>query len=224
MTWREWIRTVEIEPCLNAGDLSILGRQVEALLRTGCRVFHVDVAVGQSVGPEMIGPIMAGSIVPLLRRYDGVLDVHLNGEHPALYFAAVAAAGGDSVTFAFETCDVAPTIVAAREHALQVGVAFGPGTEPEAVAALSGEADLVLCVGIEPGSGEAELPLETTRRLRRLVRALPEGVRVQVEGGVGHDNVRELYEAGARVFVVGDPIYEREDLPRAYRRLVHALA
>ena len=225
MAWRDWIRTVEIEPCLNAGDFSILDRQVEALLRTGCRLFHLDVADGEHVGPGTIGSVMVDVIVPLIRRYGGVLDVHLNGLDPSRHFAAVAAAGGDSVTFPYEGGAIAASIREAREHGLQVGVAFNPVSEPEEVAVEAREADLILCRAHAALGGEdRSMPVETIPRLRRLVRALPSAVRVQVEGGVGHDDLLDLYGAGAKVFVVGEPIYEREDLPRAYRRLVQALA
>ena len=65
---------------------------------------------------------------------------------------------------------------------------------------------------------------EQLRNLRRLVRSLPLNTPIQVAGGVTHDNVRELFDAGATVLIVGTAIFEREDLPRAYRRLVQALA
>jgi ribulose-phosphate 3-epimerase len=59
--------------------------------------------------------------------------------------------------------------------------------------------------------------------VRRLRGVLPPGMHVQVDGGVGHDNVRALYEAGADLFVTGTAIFGREDLPRSFRRLVEAL-
>ena len=214
---------MEIEPCLNAGDDAILDRQVEALLRTGCRLFHLNVDEAQAAGPAPFGAMIGDVIVPLLRRYEAVLDVHVDGIDPASAFAAVAAAGASSVTFPFESGNVEATIGAARERGLQAGVSFAPDAEPEDVAAGCQAADLVLCLGTS-GEAAGELPPTTFGRLRRLVRALPESARVQVEGGVGYDNMRELYDAGAKVFVVGDAIYEREDLPRAYRRLVQALA
>ncbi len=65
---------------------------------------------------------------------------------------------------------------------------------------------------------------EQLKDVSLLVRSLPPGVVIQVGGGITHDNVRELYDAGARLLVVGTAIFEREDLPRAYRRLVQALA
>jgi ribulose-phosphate 3-epimerase len=219
--WRDWIRTVEVEPSLYAADFAILGEQIEALCRAGCRVFHFDVGDGHFVEPVTMGPIVLQSISDAIHRYGGKIDVHLMVESPAKYFAPFAAAGGDSVTFHYEAVDDVPaTIRAARLHELGVGVAFKPETEPEPVAAVAGDADLVLCMSIEPGySGQPFRP-ETFGRLARLREHLPDEIYVQVDGGVGPDNIRRLYEAGVRLFVAGASIFDREDLTRAYRRLV----
>ncbi len=225
MPWREWIRTVEIEPSLYAADFAILGEQIEALLRAGCRVFHFDVGDGHFVEPVTIGPIVLESIAPLVHRFDGAaIDVHLMVEHPAKYFEPVAAAGGDSVTFHFEAVeDVAATVRAARERELQVGIALNPETEPETVSAVAEGVDLVLCMGIQPGySGQRYRP-ETTERVRRLRAELPAAVHVQVDGGVDGENVREIREAGATLLVAGSAIFGCDDPPRAYGRLVEAL-
>ena len=225
MPWRSWIRTVEVEPSLYAADFSIIGEQIEVLLRAGCRVFHFDVGDGHFVEPITMGPIVLQSISPLIHRYEGAVDVHLMVENPTKYFESIAAAGGDSATFHFEAVeDVPATIAAARGHGLQVGVAFNPETEPEQVAAVAGEADLVLCMAIHPGySGQPFRP-QTYERVRRLRAALPENVFIQVDGGVSFDTIRLLYDEGVRLLVAGSAIFEFEDLPRAYRRLVQALA
>jgi ribulose-phosphate 3-epimerase len=116
------------------------------------------------------------------------------------------------------------TIAAAREHGLQVGVAFNPESEPEDVAKVAGDADLVLCMSIHPGYSGQEFMPEAVERLKRTRAALPESVHVQVDGGVDNDNVRTVYDAGATLIVAGSAIFDREDLPRSYRRLVQALA
>jgi ribulose-phosphate 3-epimerase len=225
MGWRDWVRTVEVEPSLYAANFAVLGEQVDALCRAGCRVFHFDVGDGHFVEPVTMGPIVLQWISPLIHRYDGRVDVHLMVENPTKYFAPFKEAGGDSVTFHFEAVDDVPaTIAAAHEHGLRAGVAFNPESEPEDVAAVSGGADLVLCMSIHPGySGQAFRP-ETIDRVARLRRALPEQVLVQVDGGVGPDNIRTLYAEGVCLFVAGSSIFEREDLPRTYRRLVQLLA
>jgi ribulose-phosphate 3-epimerase len=223
--WRDWIRTVEVEPSLYAADFSILGEQVEALCRAGCRVFHFDVGDGHFVEPVTMGPIVLQSISPVIHRYGGAVDVHLMVENPAKYFEPVTAAGGDSVTFHFEAVDdVAATIQAAREQELQAGVAFNPETAPGDVAAVAGDADLVLCMGIHPGYSGEPFQEETFERVATLLAALPDEVYIQVDGGVGIENIRRLYDEGVRLLVAGSAIFGREDLPRAYRRLVQALA
>ena len=225
MPWDEWIRTVEIEPSLYAADFSRLGEQVEALLRTGARIFHFDVGDGHFVPPVTVGPIVLQSISGLVHRMDGVLDCHLMVDEPVKHFAAIAEAGGDSVTFHFEAVDDVPaTIRAAREQELQVGIAFNPETSPEDVAAVAEGVDLVLCMSINPGySGQDFMP-EAVERVRTLRKLVPGNVAIQVDGGLGPENVAELYEVGATLLVAGSAIFVREDLPRAYRRLVQALA
>jgi ribulose-phosphate 3-epimerase len=222
--WSEWIRTVEIEPSLYAADFSQLGDQVEALLRTGCRVFHFDVGDGHFVEPITMGPIVLKDVAPIVDRFGGAIDVHLMVDTPAKYFQPFAEAGAGSVTFHYEAVDDVPgTIRAAREQELQVGVAFNPESEPEDVAKVAGDADLVLCMSIHPGYSGQEFREETFDRVERLRKALPDEVHIQVDGGVGPDNIKRLYDLGATLFVAGASIFSREDLPRAYRRLVQAL-
>jgi ribulose-phosphate 3-epimerase len=129
------------------------------------------------------------------------------------------------VTFHYEVVDDVPaTIAVAREHGLEVGIAFSPQTDPEAVADVAGDADLVLCMSINPGySGQRFMP-DALERVATLRAALPDSIYVQVDGGIDVDNIRSVYEAGATLFVAGSAIFAREDPQRAYRRLVHDLA
>jgi len=223
--WGDWIRTVEIEPSLYAADFAQLGQQIDVLMRAGARVFHFDVGDGQFVPPVTIGPIVLESISPQVHAAGGVLDCHLMTVSPERHFEAIAKAGGDSVTVHVEACDDLPAVIrAAREQALQVGVAFKPETTPERAAEAAADVDLVLCMSIEPGySGQAFMP-DTIERVRRLRQLIPPAVHVQVDGGIGPDNVRDVYDAGADLLVAGTSIFGREDLPRAYRRLVQVLA
>jgi ribulose-phosphate 3-epimerase len=221
MSWRQWIRSVEVEPSLYAADFAHLGEQIEILLRAECRVFHFDVGDGHFVEPITIGPVVLESIAPLVHKAGGVLDCHLMVDNPLHHFPQIARAGGDSATFHYEVVDDVPaTIAAAREHGLQVGVAFNPESEPEDVAAVAGEADLVLCMSIHPGySGQKFMP-DAIERIKRLRAALPTDVYVQVDGGIDHDTIGPAYVAGARLLVAGSAVFGREDITRSYRRLL----
>lgn len=225
MAWSEWIRTVEVEPSLYAADFANLGEQIETLLHAGARIFHFDVGDGHFVEPVTMGPVVLRSIAPRVHAEGGVLDCHLMVDNPTRHFPQIAQAGGDSVTFHYEAVgDVPATIAVAREHGLQVGVAFDPESEPEEVAAVAGEADLVLCMSIHPGYSGQEFMLEALDRLGRLRAALPERVYVQVDGGIDGENARRAHEAGATLLVAGSAIFDGGDLPRAYRGLVQTLA
>jgi ribulose-phosphate 3-epimerase len=225
--WAEWIRSVEVEPSIYAADFANLGAQLEDLLHAGTNVFHFDVGDGHFVPPVTIGPIVLESISPLIRGAGAVVDCHLMVEEPQKHFAALASAGGDSVTVHLEAVgDRLPDVVgAAREHGLEIGLAFKPETTPTAAAtaALAAGVDMVLCMSINPGySGQAFMP-EALDRIRELRTLLPATMPIQVDGGVGPENIAELRDAGATLFVAGASVFSHEDYVRAYRSLVQLL-
>jgi ribulose-phosphate 3-epimerase len=217
--WRDF----EIEPSVYAADFTRLGEQVELLLDAGVRVFHFDVGDGHFVEPVTIGPIVLQAIAPLVHARGGGIDCHLMVDNPRRHFPQIAKAGGDSVTFHYEVVDDVPaTIAAARPHGLGVGVAFTPESEPEDVAAVSAGADLVLCMSIHPGYSGQRFMDGALGRIARTRAALPETIRVQVDGGVGSDNIRAVRDAGASLVVAGNAIFNGEDPAAAYRGLIDA--
>jgi len=224
--WESWIRQSEIEPSLYAADFAHLGDQIGALLGAGARVFHFDVGDGHFVEPITIGPIVLQSIAPLIHTVeDAAIDCHLMVDEPTKHFPQIAQAGGDSVTFHYEVVDDVPaTIAVARDLGLAVGVAFNPATDPVDVANVAGDADLVLCMSINPGySGQKFMP-DAVERIRTLRAALPASIHIQVDGGIGTENIREVHDAGATLLVAGSAVFARADIQGAYRQLVEELA
>jgi ribulose-phosphate 3-epimerase len=221
VSWDEWGRGVVIEPSIYAADFARLGAQLEALLAAGCRVFHFDVGDGHFVPPVTIGPVVLRSIAPLVHEAGGVLDCHLMVDDPVHHFAEIAESGGDSVTFHVEVTDDPGSVIgAARGLGLGVGVAFKPATAVEDAARAAENADLALCMSIEPGySGQAFMPdaLPRIERLRALV-----DCHVQVDGGINVETARRARDAGANLLVAGSAVFR--DVPGAYRRLVELTA
>jgi ribulose-phosphate 3-epimerase len=225
VAWRDWVRTVEVEPSLYAANFANLEAQITPLLNAGARILHFDIGDGHFVEPVTIGPVVLKSIAPLVHDASGYLDCHLMVDNPERHIPQVAAAGGDSVTFHVEACDDVPSVIAlAREHGLGVGVAFNPETDVDEAVEAAADADVALCMSIHPGYSGQEFMPEALERLRELRDLLPDDIFVQVDGGISHDNVRAAHDAGANLLVVGSALFEREDLPRAYHRLVQALA
>jgi ribulose-phosphate 3-epimerase len=227
VSWSEWTRDFEVEPSLYAADYARLGEQVEELLGAGVRVFHFDVGDGHFIPPITTGPVVLQSIAPLVHGAGGRLDCHLMVESPVRHFSQFREAGADSVTVHLEVCpDLPPVVELARHEGLQVGLDFNPETcvDQAADAAIESEVDLVLCMSIHPGySGQPFIP-ESVERVRRLRELLPEAMLVQVDGGVGRENIRELFEAGARLFVAATAIFGGEEPAEAYRQLVGELS
>ncbi len=225
MAWADWVRGAEIEPSIYAADFSDLGSQLRALLDAGARIFHFDVGDGHFIREITIGPVVLRSIAELVHERGGRFDCHLMVAEPERHFESVQAAGGDSVTFHVEAAaDPGRTVRLAREHGLGVGVAFNPET-PVARAARAAEgADLGLCMSIHPGlSGETFMP-EALGRIAELRRLLPDGVLVQVDGGVNATNLRRVREAGADLLIAGSAVFWQDDPVAAYRRLVELLS
>ena len=227
MSWRDWVRGVEIEPSIYAADFADLGEQLVRLIDAGARIFQFDIGDGHFVEPITIGPIVIESIAPLVHGRGGVLDCHLMVDNPERHIRQVAQAGGDSVTFHLEaSAEPAGTAELAREHGLGVGLAFNPGTavEEAAAAAIEAGADLVLCMSIHPGySGQGFLP-ESYERIRRLRGLLPEHVYVQVDGGVNLENASGVRHAGAELLVAGSAVFGPDDVAGAYTDLVRAVS
>jgi ribulose-phosphate 3-epimerase len=226
MAWKEWVRGPEIEPSIYAADFACLGDDLASLLDAGAKIFQFDVGDGHFVEPITIGPIVLQAISPLFRERRGVLDVHLMTRHPQRHFAAFARAGADSVTAHYEVIgrsEVPAVEAQARDLGMGFGLALNPETAVEDVAGAAQGVDLVLCMGVHPGySGQAYIP-ETTERVHRLRELLPPEIHVQVDGGVGSENVRELREAGADLFVAGTSVFDGVDPAAAYRRLASAV-
>ena len=213
MSWRQWIRTVEIVPALGSADRATVEHQVDSLLRTGARVFHLR--SGDDIGGALAMATDPPARPPPLRR--GSRRPGRRPASPAL-FAAVADAGGNSVTFALDTAgDVDAALEAARAAGLAAGVAYAESADPVDVAERAGGADIVSC----PSRNH----FERLRELKLLARNLPEGTAIQV--GRRDQRTRTHASCTTQVpgcLVVGTAIFQREDLPRAYRRLVQALA
>jgi ribulose-phosphate 3-epimerase len=227
VSWGEWIRGVEVEPSLYAADFSRLGEQIEELLGAGTRIFHFDVGDGHFIPPITIGPIVLEWIAPIVHRAGGVLDCHLMVDEPERHLGQFRESGADSVTVHFEVCDdLAAVVRLAREQELQVGLALNPDAAVQAAAAAAVDVgvDFVLCMSVHPGySGQAFIPAAFDR-IRALRELLPESTPVQVDGGVGPGNIRELRDAGATLFVVGAAVFGGDDPAAAYGWLAAELA
>jgi ribulose-phosphate 3-epimerase len=214
-----------IAPSILAADFSRLGEQVQTVLDAGAEVIHVDVMDGHFVPPITMGPLAVEAIAERVHAAGAVVDVHLMIEGPERHVQAFADAGADGITLHAEaTPHVLYALQAVKEAGCRAGLALNPGTAIEVAEPLAAEADLFLCMTVNPGwGGQAFLPQSPGRieRLRALIG--PDKV-LEVDGGIAVKTAGECAAAGATLFVAGSSVYGADDPAQAVREITDAIS
>lgn len=212
-----------IAPSILSADFSRLGDQVAQVMDAGARVIHVDVMDGHFVPPITIGPLVAAAISDQVHDAGGVVDVHLMIESPENHVEEFAKAGADSIHIHTEaTPHTNRTLTAIRDLGCLAGLAINPGTPAEAVSELGDYMDICLCMTVNPGwGGQAFIP-ESPAKVGRLRELLPEGVAIEVDGGVDPSTAGSVAEAGAGLLVAGSAVFGAEDPGQAYLAIAKA--
>ena len=201
----------KLSPSILAADISRLGEQIEEVERAGAEYVHIDVMDGMFVPNISFGlPVVKG----LRKRSDLFFDVHLMVQEPVRYVERFAMDGADGITVHAEACgNLAETLNVIRNLGKKPAVAISPNTGIQCVLPVLDKVSMVLVMTVHPGYGGQSIITETfdkVRGLRDIVDERGLDVDIEVDGGVSLDNVREIMDAGANVFVVGTKIFEGE--------------
>jgi ribulose-phosphate 3-epimerase len=166
---------------------------------------------GHFVPNISIGPLAVRALRPLADRTATVLDVHLMIENPEKYIGRFAEAGADRITVHVETCpDLPATVQMIRRAGALPGVTLNPDTSSDTLQPVLGAVDLVLVMSVHPGfGGQGYIPSSTEKILtiRKRLDELGSSARLEVDGGIGPQNVREVVEAGVDVVVAGSAVF-----------------
>ena len=212
-----------VAPSILSADFARLGAQVEEVLAAGARVIHVDVMDGHFVPPITMGPLVVGAIAELVHGAGGVIDVHLMVERPERHVAEFAKAGADGITIHAEaTPHVHYALSAVREAGCRPGVALNPATPPDALSEVAADADLILCMTVNPGWGGQSFLPRSPAKIERLRALAPEAV-LEVDGGVAAETAARCAAAGATLFVAGSAVFGAADPGAAVREIAAAV-
>jgi ribulose-phosphate 3-epimerase len=211
-----------VAPSILSADFGRLGEQVQTVMDAGARVIHVDVMDGHFVPPITIGPLIVEGIRDRVHDAGGFIDVHLMIERPERHVESFVSAGADGITVHFEaTPHVHYAVKLIQEAGLRAGVALNPSTPAEAVSALAGVVDLVLCMTVNPGWGGQSYIEGSEQKVARLKQLMPQSA-IEVDGGIDTRTAPTTAQAGARLFVAGSAVFGSPDPAAAYRAIAEA--
>jgi len=215
-----------IAPSILSADFARLGEEVDNVLKSGADIVHFDVMDNHYVPNLTIGPLVCDAL-----RKHGVtapIDVHLMVKPVDRIIPDFAKAGASYITFHPEASDhIDRTLQLIKNEGCKAGLVFNPATPLSYLEYVMDKVDMVLLMSVNPGfGGQSFIPatLEKLRQARKMIDDSGLDVRLEIDGGVKVDNIREIKEAGADTFVAGSAVFgaASDSDPNNYDTVINA--
>ena len=202
-----------IAPSLLAADFFDLSSQMKLFKEGNIEVLHLDVMDGMFVPSISFGMPVISS---LRKSVDFFFDVHMMVENPERYIEDFYNSGADGITIHFEACKhIDRTISQIKSLGLRSGISINPATPVSLLENIVSEVDMVIIMSVNPGfGGQKFIPysLDKIRELSKMREKKNPKLLIQVDGGVGVDNIKALSDAGVDEFVAGSSVFKGDIL------------
>jgi ribulose-phosphate 3-epimerase len=204
-------QNIDLAPSILSADFAQLAREIEKIESSCADVVHLDIMDGHFVPNITIGPPVVASIRKITRL---PLDVHLMIKNPDKFLDDFINAGANWISVHIEAdVHIDRTINYLKDKGIKAGIAVNPGTPLSSLEEVLPIADYILLMTVNPGfGGQKFIPsmLKKIGRLRDSIVLRNYGVRIEVDGGIGPDNMDDVLTAGADVIVVGSAIFNSQ--------------
>ena len=215
-----------IAPSILAANFARLGEEVDSVLASGGDIIHFDVMDNHFVPNLTIGPMVCKAL-----RDHGVtapIDVHLMVSPVDEMIRMFADAGADYITFHPEaSTHVDRSLQLIRDLGCKAGLVINPATGSDTAQWVMDKMDMLVLMSVNPGfGGQKFIPstIDKLKQARSMIDSSGHDIRLEIDGGVGVNNIAEIAAAGADTFVAGSAIFSQPDYADIIAKLRAELA
>lgn len=209
-----------LAPSVLSADFAKIFEEIKLVEKAGADIIHLDVMDGHFVPNITFGPKMVADIN---RITDLPLDVHLMITEPEKYISEFAKSGADWISVHYETAVHLNRLVhQIKDNGCKAGVVINPATSIDVLNEVLGAADFVLIMSVNPGFGGQkfiETSLAKARKLKEKIASYRSKTFIEMDGGIGLDNMKTVKDAGVDVFVCGNSVFGAKDVPAAVKEM-----